>query len=43
MKWFLIGALVVALGALSYIYYQDETTLSIETGAADVAVETLVG
>ena len=43
MKWFLIGALVVALGALGYIYYQDEHTISIETGSADTPVVTSIG
>ncbi|MCH9809508.1 MAG: hypothetical protein K0U74_17440 [Alphaproteobacteria bacterium] len=32
-QWFLIGGLVVALAALGYIYYQDENTISIETGS----------
>lgn len=31
-KWFIIGALVVAIGALGYLYYYDENTVSIETG-----------
>ena len=33
MKMFIIGALVVALAALAYIYYKDKNTLSITTGA----------
>lgn len=32
-KWFVIGALVVALVALGAFYYHDENTISIETGS----------
>ncbi len=35
-QWFLIGALVVAVAALGYIYYQDENTISVETGAIEM-------
>ncbi len=38
-QWFLIGALVVALIALGYIYYQDQNTISIETGSLPQAVD----
>lgn len=36
--WFIIGALVVALGALGYVYYKDENTISIETGSIEMPV-----
>lgn len=32
LQWFLIGALIVALAALGYIYYQDKNSISIDTG-----------
>lgn len=41
-KWFVIGALVVGLAGLAYVYYQDENTISIETGALDVPAITEV-
>lgn len=34
-QWFLIGALVVAIAALGYVYYQDENTISVETGSIE--------
>ncbi len=36
-QWFLIGALIVALAALGYIYYQEQNTISIETGAIELS------
>lgn len=34
--YFLLGALIVALGALGFIYYQDKNTISVETGAIEL-------
>lgn len=36
-QWFLIGALIVAVAAMGYIYYQDQNTISIETGAIELS------
>ncbi|MEO1280468.1 MAG: hypothetical protein AAFV69_01905 [Pseudomonadota bacterium] len=39
MKMFLIGALIVALAALGFIYYQDNNSISIETGNLSPSTE----
>lgn len=36
VQMFLLGALIVAVAAMGYIYYQDQNTISIETGAIEL-------
>ncbi|MEO1649489.1 MAG: hypothetical protein AAFR60_00740 [Pseudomonadota bacterium] len=41
MKGFIIGALVVAVAALGYMYYADQNTISIGTApTSDVNIST---
>ena len=37
VQMFLLGALIIAVIALGYIYYQDQNTISIETGALELS------